>query len=82
MRKKIAKLTVILALIISPTLLDSNKARAEEALDPISGAGTLLEAIHDLFCPENPQNRCKHGECLDGACISFRKACTSKSDCS
>lgn len=41
----------------------------------------LWEMIEDALCPDTPQNRCKHGTCQSGACISFRAACVTSSDC-
>jgi hypothetical protein len=49
-----------------------NKATAQVGVEEV---GKVLDAVVDLFCPETPQNRCKHGVCQTGACISFRKAC-------
>lgn len=77
MRKKFFALFLMGSLIIGPSLVGTNSVKA----NPIDGVGTILEAIVDLFCPEHPQNRCKHGKCMDGACISFRSACISDSNC-
>ncbi len=77
MKKKGAIFSVIILMMIIPALSGTSNAKA----DDITGVGTILEAVVDLFCPEHPQNRCKHGECKDGACISFRKACSTNDDC-
>ncbi|MBX9892693.1 MAG: hypothetical protein K2Y12_10270 [Chitinophagaceae bacterium] len=77
MKKKILAAVMTGALVLGSSLIKQNNAKAEDVL----GIGTTLEAIHDLFCPETPQKRCKPTGCLDGACISFRKACSTNDDC-
>lgn len=77
MKKYLGKSIVVAMLLIGPSLASQNTAKA----DQITSVAQLAEAIVDLFCPEEPQKRCKSGECLDGACISFRKACLTNDDC-
>ena len=77
-----ARKTVIACLIMGmisiPSLMGTHNLKAQLSPGDISG---ILESIVKLFCPDTPQKRCKQNTCQTGACISFRKACTSDSDC-
>ena len=67
----------LIALLIAITTFLPTKANAQ-----VKEIAEAIDAIIDAVCPDNPQSRCKEGNtCLDGACISFRRACTSNSDC-
>ena len=75
-------------MMIIPALSGNNATYANSKVTLASGnwveiATLLVEAlvvIEELFCPETPQNRCKHGKCGQGACISFRPACGTLED--
>lgn len=66
----------LIALIIAITTFLPTRANAQ-----VKEIAEAIEAIIDAVCPETPQRRCKQNTCQDGACISFRSACTSNSDC-
>jgi hypothetical protein len=84
--KKMKKLVIVAMMslmLVVPALTGSNATHAEDGVNPgqvisvIEIVKDLAEAIEDLFCPENPQNRCKNGVCQSGACISFRPSCNN-----
>lgn len=87
MRQKI--LAVILSLVVAFGLtLQPVQLKAQA--DPISGTAALIAATAALItavdnaCDSNRGEgymRCKGGECKPGKCISFRKGCSSDSDC-
>jgi hypothetical protein len=77
MKKKLFKSLLIGCLLVGPSFISQNTAKA----DVISDIAKIADSITHLICPEVVQDRCKGGECMDGACISFRKACKTNDDC-
>jgi hypothetical protein len=76
--KKMITMCLIMGMISIPSLVGTQNVKAQISPGDISG---ILESLVKLFCPETPQKRCKQNTCQPGACISFRKACTTDSDC-
>lgn len=54
---------------------DGSEEDASDLTDAAAIAAASAGLIKALFCPNTPQNRCKHGVCSTGACISFRSSC-------
>jgi len=83
MKKKMLKISVVLMLMLAPALVKNNEVKAEGG-PSVGEVANLLDAIHDLFCPDKRMVCKPTGDtksCVDGACISFRKNCTSDKDC-
>jgi hypothetical protein len=90
--KKILIITMVTIMMLAPALSGKNSIKAQgetqvgiyvASIDWVlllNAAKDLAEAFEDLFCPDDPQNRCKNGVCSDGACISFRSACGTITD--
>ena len=71
-------LTMSLGLTFTPNSTQFNaKAQVviEDFYDDVFGPLVVL------FCPETPKKVCKGSSCEQGACISFRKHCTTDKDC-
>ena len=79
---------------VAPALTGINRASAMELYDDDSiddddsvvtdaaaAVGAITGIVKALFCPSSPQNRCKHGVCSSGACVSFRAACSGSGSC-
>lgn len=81
--KKLVIVTMMSLMMVVPALTGSNATHAEDGgtigqvISGVEIIKDLVESIEDLFCPENPQNRCKNGVCQSGACISFRPSCST-----
>ncbi|WP_157687582.1 hypothetical protein [Pedobacter psychrophilus] len=73
-------LVALLGIVLLTSTFSIQKAEAVQ--DPATAIAEAITAIIGAVCPDTPQNRCKAGNtCQDGACISFRKACSTNEDC-
>jgi len=73
----ILALTMSLGLTFTPNSTQFNAKAQVDAGDIIDVIGIII----DIACPDAPRKVCKGGTCEQGACISFRKHCTTDKDC-
>lgn len=69
------------SLMFFPTTSQQSAANAQFGT-VLSDVKEILQAVEEIFCSGERPRVCKGTECLKANCISFRKKCTSNSDCS
>lgn len=84
MKKKLGTLLMAITISFAGTFAPQTTQYSAVAQDggvQVGDVVDIIQIIVDVACPETPRKVCKGGNCEQGACISFRKHCSTSSDC-